>query len=111
MLQIVSQQNLLKAEMLGADALPRLVSDWEDLCTRTVEENIYYTPRYARALLDNLSDKDVLFAVVWQDQRLVALLPVVADSFALTPLAPSRSWLTPYTYSCTPLLDAGLAGD
>jgi hypothetical protein len=101
----------LSGELIGADSLPRISPHWEDLCRRNVEENVYYAPRYARALLDNLPDDEVGFAVVWHEQRLVALLPVVLDSFSLSPLAPSRAWRSPYTFSCTPLLDAELAQD
>ena len=102
--------NRLSGELIGADELRRIAPDWDDLCARVVEQNVYYTPRYARALLDNLAE-EIGAAVVWQDQRLVALLPVALDSFSLSPLAPSRAWQSLYTFSCTPLLDAGLARD
>ena len=97
--------------MIGIEELREIRLHWDDLCTRAVEKNAYYTPRYALALLDNLSSEDVGIAVVWQGQRLVALLPVVLSSFSLSPLAPSQAWLTPYTFSCTPLLDRELAQD
>ena len=99
----------MNGELLDANAVRRLDPYWAELCARSAEANVYYTPRYARALLDNLPDKEVTFAVVWQDQRLIALLPVVLGSFSLTPLAPARAWQSPYTFSCTPLLDASLA--
>lgn len=96
------------AELLTSDAVQRIAPFWEDLCTRVIEDNVYYTPGYARALLDNLPDAEVLLAVVWHQSRLVALLPVVVDASSLTPLAPSRAWKTLYTFNCTPLLDASL---
>jgi CelD/BcsL family acetyltransferase involved in cellulose biosynthesis len=110
MLQTKSQ-SFLRGELIGIDELPGIRPHWEDLCARVVEENVYYTPRYLRALLDNLPREDVGIAVVWQGQRLVALLPVVLSSFSLSPLAPSEAWCTPYTFSCTPLLDRELARD
>jgi CelD/BcsL family acetyltransferase involved in cellulose biosynthesis len=110
MLQTGSQA-FLKGELIGIEELPGICPQWDDLCTRVVEENVYYTPRYARALLDNLPHEDVGVAVVWQGRRLVALLPVALTSFSLSPLSPSEAWCTPYTFSCTPLLDRELAQD
>jgi hypothetical protein len=97
--------------LVGIEAVPAICQSWSDLCTRAVEENVYYSPSYARALLDNLPSKDVGFATVWKAERLVALLPVTLSPFSLSPLTPSQAWLTPYTFSCTPLLDRDLADD
>ncbi|MBX9826584.1 MAG: GNAT family N-acetyltransferase [Xanthobacteraceae bacterium] len=110
MLQAKSQ-TFLRGELIGIEELRGIRPHWDDLCTRVVEENVYYTPQYAHALLDNLPHEDVGVAVVWQGQRLVALLPGVLSSFSLSPLSPSEAWRTPYTFSCTPLLDRELAQD
>ena len=40
-------------EVLARDALPTLVPAWQDLCARSVEDNVYYSPRYAQALLQS----------------------------------------------------------
>ena len=111
MLQTKSQASRLRGELIGVSEIHRIGSEWEDLCSRVIEDNVYYTPHYVHALLNNLPNKAVAFALVWQDRRLVALFPVVADSLSLIPLAPSRAWRTPYTFSCTPLLDADQAQD
>jgi CelD/BcsL family acetyltransferase involved in cellulose biosynthesis len=111
MLQARSQNASLRGELIGLDELRGIRPHWDDLCARAAEENVYYTPRYARALFDNLPSEDVGIAIVWQGQRLVALLPVVLSSFSLSPLAPSQAWYSPYTFSCTPLLDRELAQD
>ncbi len=111
MLRETSQNPSLRGELIGLDELRGIRPQWDDLCARAAEENVYYTPPYARALFDNLPSEDVGIAVVWQQQRLVALLPVVPSSFSLSPLAPSQAWCTPYTFSCTPLLDHELAQD
>lgn len=108
MLRGQASRSTFTGELLGTDALHWLYPFWNDLCTRLAEDNVYYTPRYARALLDNLPDAEIRLAVVWHEARLVAMLPVMVDAFSLTPLAPSRAWQTPYTFSCTPLLDATL---
>ena len=100
----------LKGEVFGRDALPMLLPVWEDLCARSAEDNVYYSPRYAQALLESAEkNTDVSFAVVWDDSRLVAFLPVTRPTFAIPGLRPGgRAWQSKYTYSCTPLLDAVL---
>ncbi len=97
----------LKGEVLGRAALPSLAPAWEDLCANSVEDNVYYSPRYARALLDTVADNEnVSFAVVWDERSLVALLPFIRPKFAIPLLRPSgRAWQTNYTFSCMPLLD------
>ena len=97
----------LRGEILGRDALPMLLPAWEDLCGRSVEDNVYYSPRYARALLDSVeSDRVIGFAVVWDETTLVALLPFTNSKFAVPLLQPAgRAWQSKYTFSCMPLLD------
>ena len=113
MLQVPGWTLGLRGEVLGRDALPALLPDWEDLCARSVEDNVYYTPRYACALLDNVErNTDVRFAVVWRAGRLMALLPFTSPKLAVAPLQPAaRAWHSDYTYTCTPLLDRVQAMD
>src|SRR3954447_6481958 len=93
-------------EILGRDAVPRLVPAWKDLCARAAEDNVYYSPQYVRALLDHVeTDKHVTFAVVWDQDRLIAMLPVGAVRFALPLVRPARAWQTKFTFNCMPLLD------
>jgi hypothetical protein len=50
--------------------------------------------------------RNVSFAVVWDEMRLVALLPFTTLKFAIPPLQSSgRAWQSKYTFSCMPLLD------
>jgi CelD/BcsL family acetyltransferase involved in cellulose biosynthesis len=106
MLQVPAWFSSLRGEVLGRDALPMLLPFWEDLSSRSVEDNVYYAPRYAKALLDSVEGRDVRFAAVWEGERLMALLPFTRPRMKLPLLQPSvRAWQTPYTYSCTPLLD------
>ena len=107
MLQVPGWNLSLRGEVLGCDALPMLLPAWQDLCGRTVEDNVYYSPRYARALLESVArDKNVGFAVVWDQSRLVALLPFTRPTLGIPILQPSaRAWQTKYTFSCMPLLD------
>jgi CelD/BcsL family acetyltransferase involved in cellulose biosynthesis len=106
-LQVPASDPRLRGEVLGRDALPTLLPAWEDLCGRSVEDNVYYAPRYARALLDSVEiDENVAIAVVWDDSRLVALLPFTTPKFTIPVLRPAGcAWQSKYTFSCTPVLD------
>ena len=107
MLQAPGPRPGLRGEVLGRDALPTLLPAWKDLCGRSVEDNVYYSPRYARALLDSVERcRNVRFAAVWDGAGLVALLPFTRMKLALPGLRPAaRAWQSKYTFSCTPLLD------
>ena len=97
----------LKGEVLGREAIGRLLPAWHDLCRRTLEDNAYYTPQYAQALLDSVErDADVRFAAVWSEAELLAMLPFTRARLAMPLVRPTgRAWETKYTFSCTPLLD------
>src|SRR5438309_5297994 len=107
MLQVPGWHLGLRGEVLGRDALPMLVPAWQDLCGRAAEDNVYYSPRYARALLESVErDKNVGLAVVWDQSRLAALLPFTRRALRIPILQPAaRAWRTAYTFSCMPLLD------
>ncbi len=107
MLQVPGWDLGLRGEVLGRDALPTLLPAWQDLCGRIAEDNVYYSPRYARALLESVErDKNVGVAVVWDQSRLVALLPFTRPTLRIPVLQPAaRAWQTKYTFSCMPLLD------
>jgi CelD/BcsL family acetyltransferase involved in cellulose biosynthesis len=81
---------------------------WHDLVSRAVEDCVYFSPHYAEALLSSeaVAD-DVRFVTAWDGSRLVGLLPVMLSRVALPGLVPGgSSWMTDYTFSATPLLDA-----
>src|SRR2546423_7094520 len=72
----------LTGEVVAPDGLATLLPAWEELCRRSVEDNVYYSPRYAQALLQSAERKqNVRFAIVWNESRLVALLPVTSPKF------------------------------
>ena len=107
MLQVPAWNLDLRGEVLGRDALPSLFSAWQDLCGRCVEDNVYYSPKYAQALLKSVDrDKKVGIAVVWDRESLVGLLPFTRAPFRIPYLKPAaKAWCTKYTFSCMPLLD------
>jgi hypothetical protein len=113
MLQIPDWKLRLRGEVLGCGALPALAPAWDDLCARAVEDNVYYAPRYARALIGNIGhDTSLRFAAVWQGETLAALIPFTRSKIE-TPLlgTAARAWQTDYTFSCTPLLDCTRSAD
>ena len=109
-LQVPGYEPGLTGAVVAQDALPTLLPAWEDLCGRSVEDNVYYSPRYARALLQSVERKEnVRFAIVWDESRLVAMLPFTSPKFAVPLLrAAGQAWQSKHTFSCTPLLDKNL---
>ena len=84
-----------------------LIPAWEDLCRRAVEDNVYFSPRYARALLNSVErNSSVCFALAWDGPRLIGLLPFVKSKFSI-PIIGSlgHAWQSKYTFGCMPLLD------
>jgi hypothetical protein len=106
MLQMADGKLCLRGEVLTADGVGELRPSWEALCARSVEDNVYYSPRYALALLGTVEKhSNVRFATVWDQKHLVALLPFTTAHFpipssalparhgrASTPSAACRSW-------------------
>lgn len=108
MLQVLRSELGLRGEVVGREALSALSPAWEDLCRRSLEDNVYYSPRYASALLNTVeAGKDVRFALAWHGAKLVAMLPFTASAFPVPPFRPAgRAWQSKHIYGCTPLLDA-----
>lgn len=112
-LQVPAWSARLRGEIVGREMLPDIYSGWADLCARSAEDNVYYTPRYARALLNTVErDTSVHFALAWDGTDLVGLLPFIRPRLPV-PLvgATSQAWQSQYTFSCTPVLDRSNPGD
>src|ERR1041385_2924720 len=107
MLQVPSSKSNLTEGVIARDALPGVIPAWEDLCRRSVEPNVYYSPRYATALLAHVAvDEDVKLAVVWDRDKLVGALPFKRPKISIPLICASgQAWKSEYTFSCTPLLD------
>lgn len=107
MLQDPKWRSRLRGTVLERDQMERLLPAWEDLCGRSLEDNVYYTPRYARSLLETVDGgRSVSFAAVWDGDVLVALLPICRARLGRLSLPGiAQGWVTPFTFSCTPLLD------
>jgi CelD/BcsL family acetyltransferase involved in cellulose biosynthesis len=91
----------VRAQIVPAAQLATLLPAWEKLCSRAVEDNVYYTPPYALALLRTVARATpVRVALAWDRDELVGLLPLVTR-----PGLVGRAWRSAYTFGCTPLLD------
>jgi CelD/BcsL family acetyltransferase involved in cellulose biosynthesis len=87
-------------------SLPALLPHWHDLAERSAEDNVYYAPNYALALLDTVdAAKQVRFVTVWDNSVLMGFLPIVLPIGVPGVNAAGRAWATDYTSSCTPLID------
>lgn len=76
------------------------------LCERSIEDNVYYSPKYALALLDTVERRKVSILTLWQGDTMVALLPTTHLPLGIPGLFPSSSgWGTLYTFNGMPILD------
>jgi CelD/BcsL family acetyltransferase involved in cellulose biosynthesis len=97
---------ILKLDLLVSYRIDEITQLWEALCERTADDNAYYTPGYARALLNNINKGDVIFVLAWDSSDLIGLLPVTRQEFAVPFLGSGGSaWRTKYTFGCMPLID------
>jgi CelD/BcsL family acetyltransferase involved in cellulose biosynthesis len=103
----------VRGEILERSALPDVIPAWESLCARAAEDNVYYSPRYAQALLGTVdAEREVRFAAAWAGSELIGFLPFCAPKLHLPYLRRvGEAWIGPYTFSCMPLVDAARGSD
>lgn len=99
--------------VLSAPQMQARLQDWEDLCGRSIEDSVYYSPHYANALLSTAARQDhVRFVAVYEGDKLVALLPVSTTRLPLPGVAPAgQAWMTDYTFTTEPLIDKQTAAE
>src|SRR5947208_1206330 len=100
MLDVQRGSTAWRYKLLSSAELYAIESDWEDLCERVVEDNVYYTPRYAKALINTVETKaEVQTAAVWADARLIALLPLTLPALRVPYLGTAGgAWQSKYTF-------------
>jgi CelD/BcsL family acetyltransferase involved in cellulose biosynthesis len=96
------------SEIVARDRLVQLRPAWSELSCRAVEENPYYAPDFALALLDTVERlRNVHAVLVWDGAHLAGFLPFVQRRH--WPWGPFRlahfGWVTPYSFMGAPLLD------
>ena len=97
-----------------------LVDELDYLCTRTIEPNVFFNPRFLAPAMPRLEDREVRLAVIRDGDghrsRLRLLVPFSVERPA-SPLgvAIMRTWANPFGPLGTPLLDRddphGVLGD
>jgi CelD/BcsL family acetyltransferase involved in cellulose biosynthesis len=93
-------------ELMDARSVGDMIGPWKDLCSRAADDNAYYAPTYATALLKTISAGEVTFVLAWEDDDLIGLLPVTRQRFPLPfPGSGGSAWRTKYTFGCMPLID------
>jgi CelD/BcsL family acetyltransferase involved in cellulose biosynthesis len=94
--------------VLDRTMLPSFLPQWNDLCQRSAEDNVYYTPNYMLPLLDTVAaNTDVRILTGWDGDQLISMLPVVKKGVTFPGVtAAATAWQTDYTFNCLPLLDA-----
>lgn len=106
MLQMRSWPVRWRSEIIDSGRLLNFLPEWEQLSRAALEDNVYYTPSYAAALLDTCEKNvDVHFATAWMNDILVGFLPIVVPkTYPPYVLRIGMAWETKYTFSCMPLL-------
>ena len=100
----------IRTTILGRRDVPGFVVAWNELQERSAENNVYYTSHYANSLLETVEkNREVRFVTAWREKTLVGFLPIVTSKAFVPGLsAVGQAWQTPYTFSCTPILDKGV---
>lgn len=103
----------VSGRILDLSEMRECIDGWASLCQNLAEENVYYSPRYALALLGSLKGgKTPVFVTAWRKGELIGILPLVRDRIAFSGIMPSgSSWQSPYTFSCMPLLERNFADE
>jgi CelD/BcsL family acetyltransferase involved in cellulose biosynthesis len=89
---------------LNAAQLRAIEPAWLRLAENAAEENAYYAPHYAKALLDCVEQRNVEALTVMEEGKLLALIPFVRRRYSFTTEAVNLAWQTKFTFSCPPLL-------
>ncbi len=103
----------IRTDLLDQSEIAILRPDWEDLCSRSLEDTVYYAPGYASSLLETTARRDgVKFIATRYGSRLTGLLPVTTTPIAVPGLIPAGSaWTTDYTFTTTPLIDRNMVNE
>jgi CelD/BcsL family acetyltransferase involved in cellulose biosynthesis len=100
-------------------ALERHLAAWDDLVAHAVEPNPFFEPYALLAAWRHLAAADLEIVLVWAPHPLPRQPPVLAGLFPLVrsprykglPVPVLRTWTHLYSYTATPLVRAGQAGD
>jgi hypothetical protein len=99
-----------KLAIYPASAGFELVEELDFLCTRTIEPNVFFNPRFLAPAMPRLEDREVRLAVIRDGDeyrnRLRLLVPISVERPALPLGVPVlRTWSSPFGPIGTPLVD------
>lgn len=105
-----SQRTLRRLSIYSAAAGFEMVDELDFLCTRTVEPNLFFNPRFLAPAMPRLEDREVRLAVIRDGEemrnRVRLLVPFsVEPAPARIGIPIMRSWSSPFGPLGTPLLD------
>ncbi len=105
-MMLARSTSLFTTRILDRAELTTIVPEWQALCERAIEPNVYFAPHYMLPLLQHVEPKsDVRVISVWNENRLVAFFPVI-NSVGVPGLRPSgKAWQSDYSFTATPLID------
>ncbi|MGE3365702.1 MAG: GNAT family N-acetyltransferase [Rhizobiaceae bacterium] len=97
-----------------------LVEELDYLCSRTIEPNLFFNPRFLAPAMPRLEDREVRLAVIRDGDEYKSRLRLLAPFSVERPAVPLgvsiiRTWSTPWGPLGTPLIDRddpeGVVGD
>ncbi|ESX92876.1 MULTISPECIES: GNAT family N-acetyltransferase [unclassified Mesorhizobium] len=107
---LASNRPLRKLAIYPASAGFELVEELDFLCTRTIEPNVFFNPRFLAPAMPRLEDREVKLAVIRDGDeyrnRLRLLVPFSVERPAVPLGVPvMRTWSSPFGPIGTPLVD------
>ncbi|ESY48451.1 GNAT family N-acetyltransferase [Mesorhizobium sp. RSR380A] len=107
---LANNRPLRKLAIYPASAGFELVEELDYLCTRTIEPNVFFNPRFLAPAMPRLEDREVKLAVIRDGDeyrnRLRLLVPFSVERPAVPLGVPvMRTWSSPFGPIGTPLVD------
>lgn len=107
---LANNRPLRKLAIYPASAGFDLVEELDYLCTRTIEPNVFFNPRFLAPAMPRLEDREVKLAVIRDGDeyrnRLRLLVPFSVERPAVPLGVPvMRTWSSPFGPMGTPLVD------
>lgn len=107
---LANNRPLRKLAIYPASAGFELVEELDFLCTRTIEPNVFFNPRFLAPAMPRLEDREVKLAVIRDGDeyrnRLRLLVPFSVERPAVPLGVPvMRTWSSPFGPIGTPLVD------
>lgn len=110
-IELVQQHRpLRKLSIYPASAGFELIEELDHLCSRTIEPNVFFNPRFLAPAMPRLEDREVRLAVIRDGDEYRSRLRLLMPFSVERPAGPLgmpilRSWSSPFGPLGTPLID------